>query len=591
MKKLVYDTERLNRAIEKFREERKRSHSFESAEALAESLFRLALHPRTPVPDAIRLLLEARRIDDTNPRYSYHLARLYISLGSLETACRWLKDAVKLCPTSHRLWAHIAILHHELNDGYKGRTEYEPDGLRKKADRIISKIRGKENTFEKDLLNFTPPKSLASVEAEARKSDQPAPMPSGMKGDPSKKETSEPDAGPMNRFSGEDECRWSGVIDLEAERHLEQEASRKRMETLTPLLGDILERSRKRKSGIPAFVISAVQWLIIGYPVSSIRKLKEKIEVKECPEAMVLLDHICSLFEMPAEDLPRSLADSLSGGRLPPLIIALIHDKRLLWRKIEFPASSAYRSAKQLLDPSRHPESEPETAEKSNALIRKLISAANKLNAPPPPAIVEAAPSSEIQRITPEAARDIINQLESSHQNLKNLAQEGFDLLKGDLEPRMQSAAAKEAAALVVKDHVIFTAALNRLQESASNGLSGIERLQKQILGIPSDELDAVLRPSASPETRRNAFTLKMEECKKAFNELNPPSNLRKIHARIGAKLASMPIKPDKPADSASPKFVEWSGKIESTAITAPSSRRNARITRVSGRRPGCALD
>ena len=147
MKKMVCDIERLDRKIEKFREERKRNHSFESAEAQApESLFRLALHPRTSVPDAVRHLLEARRIDDTNPRYAYHLARLYLSLGSLETAGRWLKDAVNLCPTSHRLWAHIGLLHHELNDRYIGKPEYETDALREKANKIFQR-------FEKRTMN------------------------------------------------------------------------------------------------------------------------------------------------------------------------------------------------------------------------------------------------------------------------------------------------------------------------------------------------------------------------------------------------------------------------------------------------------
>ena len=150
------------------------------------------------------------------------------------------------------------------------------------------------------------------------------------------------------------------------------------------------------------------------------------------------------------------------------------------------------------------------------------------------------------------------------------MVQEGFDLLKGDLEPRVQNAATKEAAALAVKGFTILTTALSRFQEAASNGVSGIERLQKQILGIPSDELDAVLQPSASPQVRRNAFTSKLEECKKAFNELNPPANLKKVHTRIGDRLSSMPVHPDKPADSASPKFLEWSDRIGSMALPPP---------------------
>ncbi|MBN2202409.1 bacterial transcriptional activator domain-containing protein [bacterium] len=576
MKKMICDIDRLERIVEKLRGERKTGSTFECAEALAESLFRLALHPRTAAQDAIARLMEARGIDDTNPRYAYHLSRIHMSLGSLDQAVRWLKEAVKLCPTSHRLWAHIGLLQHELNDRYTGNSEYEPDALRKKADRIFLKIRGRENSFEKDLLNFTPPRSLASIEAESRKGGKTAAPRAGAPSVKSGKETDSPDERTVERLSGVDQCRWSGVIDLEAERNLEQGASRRQMDALKPLLDGILRQAGSRRAGTTAFVVIAIQWMIIGYPVASIRRLMGKIDSSADAEALELLDHVCSLFETPIENLSRALSDSLSERGLPPLLIAMIHQSRLLWRKFDFPATGAYRSARQLLDPSARDESDAETEQKAGVLIQKLISAAKNMDTPPPAPIADAAPEAEIQRVTPEAARDILNRLDVCHQNLKKRVQEGFDLLKGDLEPRLQSAAAAEAAAQVRKDYETFTGDLNRLTEAASAGVACVDRLQKQILGIPSEDLDAALHPSAPAEMRRNAFTLKLEECKKAFNELNPPANLKKIHARIGGRLPAMTVPTGAPAEAATPRFAEWSSTIDATELPAPEGKPEA---------------
>src|SRR6185295_4908979 len=79
-------------------------------QALLEGWFRLAVHPDTRFPEAVKLLHTCVRYDGSNPRYAYHLARLFFVQNRLELAARCLEDACRLCPTSHRLWSHACLL-------------------------------------------------------------------------------------------------------------------------------------------------------------------------------------------------------------------------------------------------------------------------------------------------------------------------------------------------------------------------------------------------------------------------------------------------------------------------------------------------
>ena len=94
-------------------------------EALVECSFRLAVHPDTPAPEAIQLLRGCVRLDGTNPKYGYHLARLYFVHGELDQAKAWLRLAFRLCPTSHRIWAHICLLQWKLQAEWEDDNEQE----------------------------------------------------------------------------------------------------------------------------------------------------------------------------------------------------------------------------------------------------------------------------------------------------------------------------------------------------------------------------------------------------------------------------------------------------------------------------------
>ncbi len=318
-------------------------------EALAEVRFRLALLPRTPNADALRYLQDARRIDGANPRYAYHLARLCFGYGDLDGAARWLREAVRLCPTSHRLWAHVSLLQHELQEGYRSKTEYEPDGLKLRAEAIAKAIRSGNDVFAADLIEFVPPRSRAALEEEARKRaerGEGGPVP---KVDAAARTSATAPALPSaKRLTNPGVVRWTGINDLEIERLLEGEPSQRVRDRLLPVLDQVIA-SKRTATGATGFVILAVQWLCAGYPVATIRRLLPQLKGQTDDPSISLLHEVCSLFDEAPESLPHALANAIAQRRLPPLLAALIHNKRLLWRSVDFAATGAYSKARRLL--------------------------------------------------------------------------------------------------------------------------------------------------------------------------------------------------------------------------------------------------
>ena len=130
---------KINASTTKLRTQRKRLErqatsrplDANETEALAESGFRIAVHRDTHYAEAVNLLCESMRLDGTNPKYAYHLARLHYVYGRLDETLVALQQACELCPTSHRIWTHICLLQWELNARYYGNDDYEPNALKK----------------------------------------------------------------------------------------------------------------------------------------------------------------------------------------------------------------------------------------------------------------------------------------------------------------------------------------------------------------------------------------------------------------------------------------------------------------------------
>src|SRR6056297_2929346 len=78
---------------------------------IIEKSFRFAMNSNCTPDIAIKILKKLYKIEGLNPRYSYHIARIYFSVGDLENALQWFGRAAKTFPGSHRIWAHISQVH------------------------------------------------------------------------------------------------------------------------------------------------------------------------------------------------------------------------------------------------------------------------------------------------------------------------------------------------------------------------------------------------------------------------------------------------------------------------------------------------
>jgi hypothetical protein len=95
--------------------------------ALAEAYFRLAILRGTELPEALSYLQQAIEHDPYHPKLFFHLGRLLHRGGDFLGAAQAYRRALRLAPTSHRTYAHLALALLELEDTGKtlGRTLLE----------------------------------------------------------------------------------------------------------------------------------------------------------------------------------------------------------------------------------------------------------------------------------------------------------------------------------------------------------------------------------------------------------------------------------------------------------------------------------
>src|SRR5207249_1453570 len=100
--RMLDDPKRLRLRLESLLDEHKgRPFSPDEAAAASECAFRLAVHPDTEPSQSFALLQRSIRWDKSNPKYSYHLARLSFIYGNTGRAAQWLQATQRVCPTSH----------------------------------------------------------------------------------------------------------------------------------------------------------------------------------------------------------------------------------------------------------------------------------------------------------------------------------------------------------------------------------------------------------------------------------------------------------------------------------------------------------
>ena len=393
MEKLLTDHGRLKARLDRLEARRKsQSLDMEGLEALVEACFRLGIHPQSDPGEAVPLLLQAHRLDGANPKYAYHLARIFYNGADFDRASKWLETAIVLCPTSHRLWAHVSLLQRDLNAQYRGLHEYEPDDLKTNATRIANAIREGQDSFSAADLRFKPRRSLAAIEADARRNGRKGPS---FRDRPHRaylkdRLANQPDKfASAHRMIDSGHCRWSGVFDLTAEEMLEAQPSNRTLEQLLPLLTYAARMAHGRKGGVSAFVILGVEMLVCGYPVEPVQFLRRSLPARLSLPSLTLLDHVCDLFQATPETVPDLLAESLSQKRIPLMLAALIHHRRVLApRFLELRVSSKYKRGRTLLGLARGSapvdDEQKEQQKKEAANLSSAIRLAGKAFAPKP---------------------------------------------------------------------------------------------------------------------------------------------------------------------------------------------------------------
>jgi len=486
------------------------NRTIEQAEALTEAKFRLALSKDTPVEEAISLLKYSNRVDGINPRYTYHLARIYFNHGEFDQASDWLKKAAVSCPTSHRIWSHISLLQKQIDKQYRGDERYEQGVLFYRAKQINQGIINGNDHFNESLMDFIPPKSLAVIEAEARSK--------GRRLSPKKKnkqEQSSEESSIRKRMNNPGVCRWSGTIDLEIEDLFEKEPSSSTRNKILKQMENLLKSIKNRKDGSSAFVSLAVELLLTGpghkqsYSVKIVRRLLSQLDANKTNDpAFELLEDICVLFEADQMQLPQLLAQSLKKKKIPALICALIHSKRLLYQPLAYKAQERYLEAKKYLKSRDKTTDNKELIQQTTAgFIKKMMTSLSALNAPQPDAIEDIEQARTAVQIDAATVLERLEYLNQSCQTANQLRNQANVFLKETLQPEMNQVADDQTCSRFMADFNAFMHFLDRVDDISATGLDLCTKLSGYVEKLDARDLG-------------KGFSQALETCKKAYVDL-----------------------------------------------------------------------
>jgi tetratricopeptide (TPR) repeat protein len=447
----------------------------EELDALTEAWFRLAVHTDTAPGTALDLLAAAHRLDPVNPKHPYHAGLIHLRQGRLDAAQQWLNAAAESAPANHRVWAHLAIVHEGLHEQRIGDLSY--DGKeRRRVTEIVSAVReGRDD--------------LAASEYPSGSPLRPGP------------------------------CRWSGVHDISAELVLRRPVGERSRDAIAKDLRRVAELADHRRGGVAAFTVLAVQWLVHGYPPATIHRIASALPPGEGP-ARRMLEVTCELFETDEAELPARLAMCLARQELPDLLVALVHQRRLLWRPLRVPDMGAFTAARRFASTD-----EPGDAAAHLDAMESALRAITTATPPTMPADVatedtgpDADPGVLLARL--ESAAATISRLDKSAGVVAKA------LRRADLGDASRSARARV-------DHALLTDIAERLD--------GARRAQLDTLHQFTSEKTAA---------RAEKFDTQLERCEKALQQ---PLRLK---AHLGALRKKLRGHEGQPATPVAPSAV-----------------------------------
>ena len=528
----------------------------EQWEALVEGWFRLAIDPGTPFDDAVRLLAKCLHRDGSNPKFAYHLGRLFYTRGRLSEATKWIRTACYLSPTSHRIWSHACLLHWELNEQYANSSKHEPDSLRKRAKAIADKIQNGEEPDDACLVDFVPEESLAEKERRERAGVHNRSTP-----ETENKSNGRPSGSSANgrwrqtrRLLDANRLRWSGIRDLVVEDGLQGEARQSIVRGLMQQLQDVASDSRRRRGGFAAFAILAAQWVLSGYPTQTIRRLLGDLDLSESEQSLPsvrMITCLCDIYEADEpEDLVR-LSDAAASGELPLLMIALIHRRRILWRPMESKDLSAYRRARHVLanmklaDEQRHDLEHP--AADAAARLERLT--AQQVGDPPRaiddwiPEPPDGSAREEDDRLAGAAPEQVLESLEGALSVFDRVKRELLEILRQQIVPDASSddpdEAGQAAANLAVLQELLQI--LQQAEEKCSQRLIQLNALCEEI----------------GAESAPHDFPARTEQLKAGLATLTSLGTARRLVKRAESRLSAADSQGQLPPKEPTPEVDE----------------------------------
>lgn len=377
-------------------------------EALAEACFRVAVTPGQSPSESVRLLRRAVRFDGTNPKHAYLLSRVYFLHGDFDRASRWLRVAACNCPTSHRIWSHVALLQRELNLRYRGNDAYEPDDLRQRAVEVLHRVRLGLDGFPSDLLEFRPRESGKKQQKREEKRAFRDEEYGGetAEGDESKTSSrpKEPAFPTVTRsFADVGGCRWSGAIDLTLEGIFEGAASELSCIKARPLLRQAARMAAMRRGGTAAFAILAIEWCVAGFPIEMVEHLRRTFPPNLDAHSLRMVDFACQCFRLPDAEVPKFLSDGIAAGEVPAVLAAILHQRCLLWQSLDARAFVKHSAGRRWLE--RYRGSKADLTASAAEMARVLKQTASSFAPKPRPQLSDA------MKVAPNATPDWLGAL------------------------------------------------------------------------------------------------------------------------------------------------------------------------------------
>lgn len=174
--------------------------------ALAEAYFRLAILPDTETQEAVEYLQKAISQDPFHPKLFFHLGRLLHHNGDYRGAMPEYRQALRLVPDSHRIFAHLALALLELG---KGEKEIGRGLLEALQQGDATKL--KENVTKLDALIETQNAKREGKPDAQDKHNRPAAAAAKTQGKAAGKDEAKQPATP---------CRWQGLWRVALVEHL-----------------------------------------------------------------------------------------------------------------------------------------------------------------------------------------------------------------------------------------------------------------------------------------------------------------------------------------------------------------------------------